>query len=53
MGFLDAFAVVSLRVGQTKETFLEERTDRQLAVSLSYSWFPTDSSSFQNAKAMF
>lgn len=54
VGFLDTLTVVTLRVGQSKETFLEERARfRVSGYSVENDWRQTYSSSFQNAKAMF
>jgi len=53
MGLFDTLSVVSLRVGKTEETLLEERTDKCISLgnhfkeySISYSF------SFQKEKAM-
>lgn len=56
MCLFDAFTMVSLWIGKTKESFLEERTRFASAIELYICNLPskdTHSSPFQKANAMF
>jgi hypothetical protein len=54
MGLLDAFAMVSLRIREAKETFFEKVTGRGQGRAITRrSEAVTHSFSFQKAKAMF
>lgn len=56
MGFLDTFAVVSLRVGQSKKTLLQKGTSISIRTMFVFGYLRigiAHSSSFQKAKPMF
>lgn len=56
MGFFDTFAVISLRIGQSKKTFLQKGTSLSIRTMLVFGDLRigiAHSSSFQKAKPMF